>query len=424
MRNEIRALMIEKGLPILAYDPEKRDTEGGILGVVKAYYGCVEAQGRGSLHCHMMVWVAGGLNADELKAKALENGGNIEFQKRFIAFMDDTISTEVPPDPAPELETPLSKFHPCSTRGPGPDIAPANYSDAEAKDLHNLVERCQRYRHTNTCWKYWKGPPEPRDCRFDLDKSNETPISVFDPETGEFHPRCLDGLVNNFNSTMIQAIRCNMDIKFIGSGPAAKAVLHYITDYITKSQLQAHVAYAALELAVSKLGEYSPDEELLTSRARRLLQKCAHSMISKQEMSSQQVVSYLMDFEDHFTAHKYKNLYWTSLESFIDKEQPSPECYPAKLAERLNVSPDTELPNCLVDDDALLDPSSEDPPVDFSHPSAEELEEQDGERNTDEFDNLSLEVDATGQIQRTANQACDYQSRGSLLSDTCFRSEE
>ncbi|KAJ7685831.1 hypothetical protein B0H17DRAFT_844916, partial [Mycena rosella] len=146
--------------------------------------------------------------------------------------------------------------------------------------------------------------------------------SVFDPETGEFHLRCLDGLVNNFNSTMLQAIRCNMDIKFIGSGPASKAILYYLTDYITKSQLQAHVAYAALEMAVTKLGEYNPVEDYLESRACKLRQKCAHSLISKQELSAQQVVSYLMDFEDHFTSHKYVNLYWTSLEGFINKEEP------------------------------------------------------------------------------------------------------
>ena len=47
-----------------------------------------------------------------------------------------------------------------------------------------------------------------------------------------------------------------MGIKFIGSGASAKAILYYITDYITKSQLGAHVAYAALEPAVGKLGEY------------------------------------------------------------------------------------------------------------------------------------------------------------------------
>ncbi|KAJ3722189.1 hypothetical protein C8R42DRAFT_537100, partial [Lentinula raphanica] len=61
-------------------------------------------------------------------------------------------------------------------------------------------------------------------------------------ETGELNLRKLDGLVNDFNETILAAVRCNIDIKFIGSGASAKAVMYYITDYITKSQLKAHVA--------------------------------------------------------------------------------------------------------------------------------------------------------------------------------------
>lgn len=52
---------------LLAYDSSGKDLEGGVLGVVKGYYGCVEAQGRGTLHCHMLIWLEGGLNPDEIK---------------------------------------------------------------------------------------------------------------------------------------------------------------------------------------------------------------------------------------------------------------------------------------------------------------------------------------------------------------------
>ncbi|KAJ7079215.1 hypothetical protein C8R43DRAFT_862269, partial [Mycena crocata] len=397
---------------LLGWDPGADDSEGGIFGKVKAYYGTVEAQGRGSLHCHMMVWCTGSLNPNEIKAKALAEDGGVDFQKRLIAFMEDTISTSVPPpsEHKPELQTPLSKAHPCATRGPGPDIPPDDAADARVNDLHRLAERCQRHRHTGTCYKYWRGYPELKDCRFDLDASNFIPISVFDPDTGEFTLRCLDGLVNNFNETILQAIRCNMDIKFIGSGPAAKAVLYYITDYITKSQLQAHVAYAALELAVNRLGEYDPESDDLTSRAKTLLQKCAHSMISKQELSGQQVVSYLLDFEDHFTSHQYMRLYWTSLEAHIDKEQPSPECYPPK-AEPVSASADTEpaLDDAQAEEE-VVEPSADDP-----EPGIEDgILEAD---LIDDSDLITLAVDRSGKLIPTANQACDYQERGDLLAD-------
>ena len=68
-------------------------------------------------------------------------------------------------------------------------------------------------------------------------------------------------MVNNFNETILEAVQCNMDIKFIGSGTLAKAILYYITDYITKSQLKTHVAFAALKLAIRCLGEYDPHND-------------------------------------------------------------------------------------------------------------------------------------------------------------------
>ncbi|PCH39874.1 hypothetical protein WOLCODRAFT_68313 [Wolfiporia cocos MD-104 SS10] len=59
---------------------------------------------------------------------------------------------------------------------------------------------------------------------------------------------------NVFECTILEAIHCNMDIKFIGLGIATKTVLYCMTDYITKPQLKVHVVFTALEL----VGELSP----------------------------------------------------------------------------------------------------------------------------------------------------------------------
>ena len=44
---------------ILRYGDGMNNSLGGVLGQVSAYYGYVEAQGWGSLHCHMLVWLDG-----------------------------------------------------------------------------------------------------------------------------------------------------------------------------------------------------------------------------------------------------------------------------------------------------------------------------------------------------------------------------
>ena len=33
---------------LIGFDPKQQELKGGVLGVVKAHYGCVEAQGRGT----------------------------------------------------------------------------------------------------------------------------------------------------------------------------------------------------------------------------------------------------------------------------------------------------------------------------------------------------------------------------------------
>ena len=63
------------------------DDRGGILGPVKSYFGCVEAQGRGSLHCHMVIWLHGALNPNEIQQRILS--GDKAFADRLAQFLDD-----------------------------------------------------------------------------------------------------------------------------------------------------------------------------------------------------------------------------------------------------------------------------------------------------------------------------------------------
>ena len=95
---------------ILRYDPKGKDLEGSILEVVKAYYGCIEAQGQGTLHCYMLIWLEGGLNPDEIKQKFMESD-NENFQQHILTFLDDSISNYIPVDPDPFSTTSSSSHH-------------------------------------------------------------------------------------------------------------------------------------------------------------------------------------------------------------------------------------------------------------------------------------------------------------------------
>ncbi|KAL7280483.1 hypothetical protein ACG7TL_005415 [Trametes sanguinea] len=210
--------------------------------------------------------------------------------------------------------------------------------------------------------------------------------------------RILDGMVNNYNPTILEAMRCNMDIQYIGSGEEAKAVLYYIKDCITKSPLKAHVAYAALELAMKKLADNGVTcADGSAEYTRRLLQQTAFSILSSQELSAQQVMSYLLDFEDHFTSHKFANLYWPSFERLIDKS------FPLNIDVPVPQVGDNDNDDNVVHDDADVDELVDD--------------DEDGEEVSVSADEVRITAAADGLIIQLSNQLADYVYRGDALSN-------
>lgn len=285
---------------LLGFDKYTRrpTDEGGVLDHVKAHFGCVEAQGRGTLHCHMIVWLEGGLNPNKIRDRVV--GGDSEFASRLIRFLDESITTSIPesPESPAEPNSNVREMHPSALRGVDLTLSEPEFSAAHARNIYRLASLCQHHKHSQTCYKYCKDGKQ--ECRFDLAEENTCAISTFDFTTSELRLRCIDGLVNNFNMIMLEAIRCNMDIKFIGSGDAAKAILYYITDYITKTQLKVHAAFATLELAVKKLDKLNINKSESVLRAKRLLQKCAIAMLTHQELSAPLFICSLVNFELFF----------------------------------------------------------------------------------------------------------------------------
>lgn len=64
---------------------------GGVLGPIKAYFGTVESQGRGSLHLHLLIW----LNHDMKPADMKEKIQNPEFRDKLKAYLEDIIKEDL-----------------------------------------------------------------------------------------------------------------------------------------------------------------------------------------------------------------------------------------------------------------------------------------------------------------------------------------
>ncbi|KAI0698759.1 hypothetical protein C8Q76DRAFT_771872 [Earliella scabrosa] len=77
-------------------------------------------------------------------------------------------------------------------------------------------------------------------------------VTCLDEETFSIMLRRLHPRIANYNDLVIFLMKANMDIKHIGSGEGAKALIYYVTDYITKASLPTHLGLAALLYAIER----------------------------------------------------------------------------------------------------------------------------------------------------------------------------
>lgn len=159
---------------------------------------------------------------------------------------------------------------------PTPNPALNDFHQNFRKDIVRLVETCNIHKHSATCYKYSKG-------KSDTSKSSRMRMpralvenSNIDVLTGNINMRRSHPWINNFNEWIIAACRSNMDIKFIWSGNDAKALVYYITDYVTKSTLAFYDMFA-----LAQQGIKSAEQQRVTSnisdaveKSRKLVLRC------------------------------------------------------------------------------------------------------------------------------------------------------
>ena len=113
-----------------------------------------------------------------------------------------------------------------------------------------------------------------------------------------------------------------MDIKFNWSGNDAKALVYYITDYVTKSVLAFYDMFALAQQGIKSAAQprVTNDMNNAVEKSCKLILRCYNMIASQQEVSGTQVASYLMNYGDHYTTHTFKNLFLFSIENYLQTE--------------------------------------------------------------------------------------------------------
>ena len=321
---------------ILGVDSERR----GIYGDVPAYYGTVEQQGRLTLHLHMLIWLKGNLTPQEMRNRILDP--NSTWRKQLIVWLeschcgefvtgtqDNVLAniaertksgdyrdpTEILPQPAPPL---------CALKHDSYDNCPNcnkwnTWWDSFKHTVDDLVSKSNIHncdRGINKDGSLSKKYASCKDNKYGKCKAR-FPRATFnctevDPATGSLNIKKHEAWINFYTPLLTYILCCNTDVTCLWSGTALKAVIMYVTDYITKTGLKTHVMFEAIRNVFDKHHEVLSSSLSEKEKARKMMNKIVNALSVKSEMGGPMVCMYLLNNPDHYTNHTFIPFYWYS----------------------------------------------------------------------------------------------------------------
>jgi hypothetical protein len=284
----------------------------GVFGTIEAYVGTVEAQGQGTLHLHVLLWLRGAPPASVMK-DCLQSS---DFRARIANYIDSNIhghhdqlseqSLAITP-----RERAVSYSHPLDPRT---SVFDSQHSTIEAQ----LVRAIQIHKCGPGCLKVYKGHMLCK-CHAPFPLALEAWID----SEGNWGPQRTYSFMNNWNPWILLATRSNHDCKLITNGEGTTHISWYILSYAAKRQQHSLNASALLTKTIAYHQKDQNHNTDLHSINKRLIQRCANTLSREQEFSAPEVVSYLTGFGDQYVSHHFQTIHWYSVVSLLKHVFPS-----------------------------------------------------------------------------------------------------
>ncbi|KAF6765470.1 hypothetical protein DFP72DRAFT_761944, partial [Ephemerocybe angulata] len=354
----------------------------GFYGETSAYYGTVEQQGRLTLHLHMMIWIANTFSPQEIRDKLMAKDSAFQasiiayleacFQGELATGSLDNVRDSTAEKMKQAEENALAGEKKEDTYAdptetlpiPPPEII---HCTCDVIDDPINFEKCDESSHCSNCVSrksWWTNifypiaddiisranvhgycraslkPGQKRTAsegddtedamaqpkgrldrngicraRFPRDIHTETTVD----EDGHINLKKLEPLMNTFSHIVSYLTRSNTDVSTLLSGTAVKAIVSYVTDYITKPALKSYQIFSTAYDIYQKNTSLITDTDDTANGARKVLLKMANSISSKLEIGSPMAAMYLLGNPDHYTGHQFVPFWWKNYIAHLTK---------------------------------------------------------------------------------------------------------
>jgi hypothetical protein len=111
--------------------------------------------------------------------------------------------------------------------------------------------------------------------------------------------------INTLTPIVTYLLCCNSDVTSLLSGTSIKAVVAYVSDYVTKPGLKTYSIFDAIRGVFDRNSEMLEGSMQRKEKARRLITKIVNSLTAKVEIGGPMASLYLLKNPDHYTSHKF-----------------------------------------------------------------------------------------------------------------------
>ncbi|KAF6745923.1 ATP-dependent DNA helicase PIF1 [Ephemerocybe angulata] len=343
----------------------------GILGTLQAYIGSVEAQGRGTLHLHLLLWMVDTPSPQRMKELLTEQS----FRERLMAFVAQNIIADIEGRSTAEVRPLRVDKEAAYSRPLNPR---AENIGALRKERTRVLARSLQF---HTCRE--RACLIPKNGRKVCKRGSPWTLAsqAWVAESGHWGPKRTCAMLNAFNPTLLTTLTCNHDMKLMIAGGATRSITWYITNYASKKQHHGNNQSALLAKSFAYHVEKEARNPDFVNANKRLLQRCANSLSRDREFSAPEIISYLMGWGDRFESHHYVAIRWDlAMKSLIS-------AYPG-----------------------LLEMSAR----------ARDLEEEPGVARGEQPENEAFTVQFVDGTLDFRNQVKEYAFRGEALAESCF----
>src|SRR4051794_9219253 len=316
-------------------------THPGIYGDTAAYYGTVEQQGRLTLHLHLLLWIKGALSPQEIRDKIMDPMS--DFQKKMVEYLESVHIGEFMTGSMSEIEAEIKNKHLNDKHyvDPTQTLPQAPPPLCDTCDTPN--DKCATCASLKTWWECYKHEVDDLIFRSNVHNCNrnkstsekankkDRPTCInqhgnckarfprptyeqteVDPKTGSLNIRKQEAWINTVTPVLTYLLRCNTDVTSLLSGTAIKAIVAYISDYVTKPGLKTYSIFDTVRSVFKRNSEMLGGSMMRQEKARRLIIKIVNALTAKMEIGGPMACLYLLGNPDHYTNYTFITVYWKS----------------------------------------------------------------------------------------------------------------